>query len=138
MCERNAGQQIFQRPREPKTDLVKIAHIHPPIRKTGVPYTGRYDVAFGGETLVEGSKDPETDLARALLARGIVGKVMVMDAITMKHRTTVNIEKAAKLRMVETGTHPRFRMAETYAGSPPAGEDDLLPTLLCVETMTRL
>ena len=93
-CERN----ITQRPQEPKTDLVKIAHLHPPIRKVEVPYTGRYDVHFDGETVVKGSRDPETDLARALLAKGITGTVMVMDANTGQHRTTVNIEAAAKLR----------------------------------------
>ena len=88
-------------------------------------------MAFDGETLVKGSKDPEPDLARVLLSKGIIGKVMVMDANTGKHRTTVNIEAAAKLRTVETGTCPRFRRLETCAGSPPAGEDDylVLPTL---------
>ena len=45
------------------------AYLHPPIHKDGVPYTGRYAVTFNGETVVSGSRDPETDLARALLAR---------------------------------------------------------------------
>jgi hypothetical protein len=67
-------------------DLAKIAHLHPPIRKTGVRYTGRYSVTFDGETVVKGSRDPETDLARALLAGCIIGMVMVMDANTKKHR----------------------------------------------------
>jgi hypothetical protein len=131
MCERNTGQQIFQRPREPKTDLVKIAHLHPPIRKTGVPYTGRYDVVFDGEIVVKGSGDPETDLARALLVKGFTGPVMVLDADTGKHRTTVNIEKAAKLRTEEGPYGPRFvRFRETVVERPYAGEEDLvLPTL---------
>jgi hypothetical protein len=30
-----------------------------------------YDVMFGGATIVSNSRDPEHDLARALLARGI-------------------------------------------------------------------
>jgi hypothetical protein len=46
--------------------------------------------------------------------------VMVVDANTGKHRTTVNIEKAAKLRMVETANAPRFRNAE----SPYSPETD--------------
>ena len=71
----------------------------------------------GGETLVKGSRDPETDLARALLARGLTGKVMAMDANTGKHRSTVDIEQAAKLR-TESGTYPRFRKAEACAGTP--------------------
>jgi hypothetical protein len=87
-------------------------------------------VDFGGETVVKGSRDPETDLARALLAKGITGMVMVMDANTGKHRTTVNIEAAAKLRTVESGSCPRFRKVEACAESPPTGEDDLiLPTM---------
>ena len=83
----------------------------------------------GGETLVKGSRDPETDLARALLARGLTGKVMAMDANTGKHRSTVDIEQAAKLR-TESGTYPRFRKAEACAGTPYTGEDDLvMPTM---------
>jgi hypothetical protein len=103
------------------------AYLHPPIHKTGVPYSGRYDVTFEGETVVKGSKDPETDLARALLAKGITGKVMVLDANTHKHRTTVNIEKAAKLSasggyFVEYRQKPRKR--------PSSPEDDLVvPTM---------
>jgi hypothetical protein len=106
------------------------AYLHPPIRKVGIRYTGQYSVTFDGETVVKGSRDPETDLARALLAKGITGKVRVMDANTHGHRSTVDIEKAAKVRAVETGTYPRFRKAETCAESPPAGEDDLVvPTM---------
>jgi hypothetical protein len=60
-----------------------IAHLHPPIHKEGVPYSGRYNVEFNGETVVNGGRDPETDLARALLAKGITtGKVKVLDANT--------------------------------------------------------
>jgi hypothetical protein len=87
-------------------------------------------VTSDGETVVKGSRDPATDLARALLAKGITGKVMVLDASTGRHRTTVNIEIAAKLRVVETGTYPRFHKAEACAETPYTGEDDLvLPTM---------
>src|SRR5690242_19069782 len=101
------------------------AYLYPPIRKTGVPYSGRYQVEFDGDLIVDDSRGPECDLARALLFRGITGTVEVMDAITGKHRSTVHIEKAARLRTVETGTYPRFRTAETYAQRPSAGEIDL-------------
>jgi hypothetical protein len=77
------------------------AYLYQPIRKSRFRHTGRYSVTFDGETVVKGSRDPETDLARALVARGITGMVMVLDADTGEHRTTVNIEKAAKLRTVE-------------------------------------
>ena len=53
-----------------------------------------------------------------------------MDANTGKHRSTVDIEKAAKSRTVESGFCPRFRRVEVCAESPPTGEDDLiLPTM---------
>ena len=77
---------------------------------------------FAGEIIVERSRDPETDLARALLARGHTGKVTMLDGATGKPRTIIDIEKAAKVRTVETGTHPRFRRIERYAESPPAAE----------------
>ena len=55
-----------------------------------------YNVTLNGEVIVSLSRDPETDLARALLARGINGLVTVVDAKTARPRTLVNIEKAAK------------------------------------------
>ncbi|HUW74545.1 MAG TPA: hypothetical protein VMW05_11085 [Methyloceanibacter sp.] len=56
-----------------------------------------YDVLFDGELIVTDSRDPEPDLARALLARGIKGRVEIRDGKTGKHRSTVNTEAAAKL-----------------------------------------
>jgi hypothetical protein len=97
------------------------AHLHPPRLKTGTRYTGLYGVTLGGELVVEDSRDPEHDLARALLSRGVTGFVVVLDANTGKHRSTVNIEKAAKFATVETGSYPRLRRAETYAQRSPAG-----------------
>jgi hypothetical protein len=86
-------------------------------------------VTFNGETVVNGSRDPETDLARALLAKGITGMVKVLDANTGKHRTTVNIEKAAKLRTVEAPHGPVF-VNHRPLDQPYAGEDDLVvPTM---------
>ena len=60
----------------------------------------RYDVTFRGETIVRHSRDPEHDLARALLSRGHLG-VTVNDGRTRAPRTIVNIEKAARLRVSE-------------------------------------
>jgi hypothetical protein len=94
----------------------------PELGAAGMPYTDKYNVTFAGEIIVERSRDPETDLARALLERGHSGTVTMLDGATGKPRTIINIEKAAKVRTVETGTHPRFRRIETCAESPPAAE----------------
>src|SRR5215813_12447299 len=85
-------------------------------------YTDRCNVCFAGEIVVERSRDPDTDLARALLERGHTGKVTLVDGETGKPRTIIDIEKAAKVRTVETGTYPRFRRYQTCAESPPTAE----------------
>jgi len=115
-------------------DAMIIAYLHPPIRKTGVPHSGRYAVSVDGQKIVANSRDPETDLARALIARGITGMVKLLDADTGKHRSTLNIEKAAKVTVREDRARgPCFTkwrpMPETLhergEGQPPAGESDL-------------
>jgi hypothetical protein len=62
----------------------------------------RYAVSMDGQKIVEDSGDPECDAARALLVRNITGVVKLLDANTGAHRSTVNIEKAAKLRTYTT------------------------------------
>jgi len=94
--------------------------------------------------LVEGSGDPECDAARALLAQGITGKLHLSDAggFSVKRkrelwgvryiytprppmpRTIIDIEKAAKLRSVETANGPRFRRHETCAEGSPRPDTD--------------
>jgi hypothetical protein len=61
-----------------------------------------YDVTFEGETIVVGSRSPECDAARVLLDRGFTGPLAILDANTGKHRTTVNIEAAAKVTVIES------------------------------------
>jgi hypothetical protein len=41
---------------------------------------------FRGKLLVEGSKDRESDAARALLVKGITGKLVMLDGKTTTHR----------------------------------------------------
>ena len=60
-----------------------------------------YSVICEGKLLVERSRDPECDAARALLAKGITGNLILCDGKTGIPRTIVNIEKAAKLRVAE-------------------------------------
>jgi len=61
----------------------------------------RYDVSFQGETIVRRSRDPEHDLARALLSRGHKGFVTIHDGRTRTARTTVHIDMAAQLRRTD-------------------------------------
>ena len=61
----------------------------------------RYSVIFDGKLLIERSRDPECDAARALHARGITGKLTLLDGKTGVPRTTIDIEKAAKLATSE-------------------------------------
>jgi hypothetical protein len=91
-----------------------------------------YDVTFEGEVIVSNSRVPECDAARVLLARGITGKLTMVDGNTGKPRTVVNIEKAAKLTVSENRRDsPHFiRWApmpatahETTAVPAPAAEE---------------
>ena len=78
----------------------------------------RYSVLYGGKLLVERSRDPETDAARALLAKGITGKLTLCDGKTGKPRTVIDIEKAAGLVTTEENRSGlRFR-------KPPRGADN--------------
>jgi len=116
-----------------------VARLHPPIHEERARYTGLYSVEYDGEIVVVGSRNPECDLARVLLAKGIPGKVTMLDAITGKLRTVVDIERAARLTVEENRRFgPRFvkwkpypEMAHrTSAERSPTAEDDLaLPTM---------
>jgi hypothetical protein len=95
---------VVQSANDPSADSYKprtinsathVAHIHP--RQAG----RRYDVEFEGEVLVRGSRDEACDFARALLARGITGSVMILDGSSGRPRYIVNIEAAARLTVRE-------------------------------------
>jgi hypothetical protein len=60
-----------------------------------------YDVKYEGELIVTGSADAECDAARVPLARGIEGALSMIDGVTGKPRTIIDIEKAAKLTVRE-------------------------------------
>ena len=97
------------------------ARLHP-IWKPGMGY--RYSVVFRGQLLVEHSRDPECDAARALLAKGFTGKLTLLDGKTGKPRIIIDIEKAARLRTVETGNAPRFRNVACAQGPQTAETDE--------------
>ena len=80
----------------------------------------RYSVLFEDQLLVDGSRDPECDAARALLAKGITGNLTMLDGKTGRPRTIINIEAAAHLSTREGPL--RF---ERLLDRAPAAETDL-------------
>jgi hypothetical protein len=68
-----------------------------------------WNVEFDGEIVIVGSRDPEFDFARILVARGLTGSVKILEGKTGKLRSTItDIVKAADL-CTEEGPHgPRF------------------------------
>ena len=72
-----------------------------------------YSVICNGELLVERSRAPECDAARALVARGITGKLSLCDGKTGKPRTMIDVEKAAKLTVEELRVHPVSESTES-------------------------
>jgi hypothetical protein len=87
----------------------------------------RYDVLLDDELIVSRSRDPEHDAARVLHARGLRGRFRTIDYVTGKHRMTLDIEKAAKLSIVERdrgglrgdGYRPLGLEARTVLHAPP-------------------
>jgi hypothetical protein len=97
------------------------AYLHPKPKPNHKHYYA-YDVVFDGERLVTDSRDPEDDLARALLAQGITGKVTLHHGNTGKPRTIVNIEKATLWCVGSKLERYKWKPPEDSYSSPPAGE----------------
>ena len=90
------------------TTITGMARLHPHWVGGEAGYV--YSVIYDGKLLVERSRDPECDAARALLAKGITGKLTLLDGKTGKSRTVIDIEKAGKLRVAEESNNGlRFR-----------------------------
>jgi hypothetical protein len=88
------------------------ARLHPIWR--GGTHGYAYSVIFNGELIVERSHDPEHDAARALLAKGITGKLTMLDGKTGKPRTIIDIERASRWRTQDgRGALRRQRYAES-------------------------
>ena len=90
-----------------------------------------YNVTLDGELIVERSRDPECDLARALLSRGITGTVTFYDGNTGRPRTVIDVERAAKAITEDNRRITRFgKHKEGVAGEPSSPEEALvLPTM---------
>ena len=84
----------------------------------------RYSVLFDGKLLVEGSRDPECDAARALHARGLTGKLTLLNGKTGIPRTTIDIEKAAHQRVAEESKNGIRMRAVDPADAPHSPEEE--------------
>ena len=74
------------------------ARLHAKWKKNGY----RYAVLFSGRLIVENSRDPEHDAARALVAMGVTGKLTLCDGKSGRPRTIIpDIEQAAGFSMSE-------------------------------------
>ena len=106
------------------------AYLHPKTKPNDRHWYA-YDVVFDGEIIVTDSRDPEHDLARALLARGIKGNVTLHDDPTREPRTVVNIEKAAPWCVGSNLERYKWKAPEISDSSPHTGEDGylVLPTM---------
>jgi hypothetical protein len=62
----------------------------------------RYRVTYLGEVLIEGTRNPEFDACRALLAHGITGTLEVWRPGGVAADMRLNIERGAKLTISET------------------------------------
>ena len=80
------------------------ARLHPIKPKGGEVYS----VVFRGERIVERSRHAACDTARALLAKGVTGKLAMLDGKTGKPRMIIDIERAARLTVEEGPNGPRF------------------------------
>ena len=82
-----------------------------------------FSVVYNGKLLVERSRDPECDAARVLVAKGITGKLTMLDGKTGIPRTIINIEKAAKLRVAEESKNG-LRFRNHYPATGPYSPED--------------
>jgi hypothetical protein len=89
------------------------------------PIDTRYNVIFEGDLVLEGSRDPECDLARILLSRRYSGVVTMLDGRTGKARSIINVERAAKITVEEGPNGPRFvkYRRQTVVETPYSLED---------------
>ena len=112
----------FRQPSDTTAALSSQARLHP--IWTGGRDGYHYSVIFQGECIVSRSRDPETDTARALLAKGVIGKLTFLDGKTGKPRTVINIEKAAKLVTTEENRSGlRFRKPSRATDNSPSSPE---------------
>ena len=106
------------------------ARLHP--RWVGGRAGYLYSVIFEGKLIVDRSRDPECDAARALVAMGRTGKLTMLDGKTGCPRSIINIETAAKLATSEDQRRLRLvkwkpiptdlKAPQSGDGKPPSPE----------------
>src|SRR5262245_15334886 len=91
------------------------------IESCGLGHRGQlYRVHYAGAVLVESSRNPEFDGARALAAKGITGRVEVWRRGGTSPAMAFDIEKAARLTVKE-GDKDGLRFARWQPHPEPAG-----------------
>jgi hypothetical protein len=89
------------------------------IEPTGLGDRGhRYRVTYAGTVLVDGSRNPEFDACRALLAKGIRGKLEIWRKGAAFPAMVLDIEAGARLTVAETEKEgPRVVRWRPFSGA---------------------
>ena len=104
--------------------LPKKARLHPHWAGGRAGYV--YSVIYDGELLVDRSRDPECDAARALLAEGFTGKLTMLDGKSGRPRTIIDIQAAARLIVTEESRDGlRLRLVRSTDNSRYSPETDV-------------
>ena len=75
-------------------------------------------MTYLGETLIESARDPEYEACRALLAKGVKGKMVTYSPGSLVARMRIDIETGAKLTILETAkAGPRAARYRPHPGS---------------------
>jgi hypothetical protein len=107
-----------------KVGLMLKARLHP--KWVGGSARYLYAVIYEGKLLVERSRDPEHDAARALLVMGLTGKLTLCDGKTGAPRTIIDIEKASRQRVTEE-SRDGLRIRQCDPDNSPHSPEDALP-----------
>ena len=95
----------------------------------------RWIAWFGEDILVDGSRDPEHDACRELLAMGITGKVTFRHKGSPHPSMTMTIEKSAQFTVGEDGKRFRLRKYIPFSSGPGAPKTALQGSGRCHPTL---
>ena len=98
------------------------AYLHPK-KKPNDRHWYAYDVVFDGELLVTDSRDPEHDLARVLLTRGLTGKVTSTTRTPASRGRSSTSKSAAPWCVGSNLDRYAYKAPEHGNSSSPAGEE---------------